>query len=171
MCPSWLESTHWCFFWEGASSNTLPFQKNLEGCSPFLGVPFLLFVSDIFVGGSKVVGEFDVNLRTSWLYIVRSYRRSPLLLTGCWSNLTALVWWSSCRIIIPWFPVQRGLWSSLRECFANASDVPVGLLPDLYLCCSATKKILTGLFTYLRQDLFDRRLYYYYVEEDKIKYR
>ena len=55
------------FVLQGVLSNSLEFQKNLMGSATFLGVPLRLFVSGVFGGGSKVVGKFDVNFRTSWI--------------------------------------------------------------------------------------------------------
>ena len=47
-------------------SNTLDFWKNLKGSAPFLEVPLRIFVSDVFGGGSKVIGKSNVNFCANW---------------------------------------------------------------------------------------------------------
>ena len=63
------------YFLQGALSNNLDFRKDLKISALLLGVPLRLFVSEIFGGGSKVVGEFDVNFRMIWILFC------PILLT------------------------------------------------------------------------------------------
>ena len=55
------------FIFLGAISNTLDFQKNLEGSALLLGVTLRLVVSKVFGGGSEVFDKVDVIFRASWL--------------------------------------------------------------------------------------------------------
>ena len=57
---------------------------------------------------------------------------------------SALFWRQPCNILVPWLPVQKGIQSSWRYYFTNASNAPGSLIPDFWFYCSVTKKILTG---------------------------
>ena len=81
----------------GASSNNLAFQNNLEGSTLFLGILLILFVSNVFWGGSKVVGYFDANFHASWRVYYVCYSWCSLLLSPCfWSSN------HSCMVVVLW---------------------------------------------------------------------
>ena len=106
-----------CLFLQGAPSNTLVFRGNIEVSTPFLGVPLQKSVSNIFGGGSKVVGEFGVNFCVIWIVqSSRSYLVSFLsFFPSDHSSLAPFL-----RALVPWYPCLLGdknfLWVLLCNC-------------------------------------------------------
>ena len=82
MCLDRFPSAHWCNFFvlESSSYNNLAFCKILEGSDTLLRVYIWFYVSEFYIGISKVVDGIDVNFRVSYLVcLVGSSRQSPLL--------------------------------------------------------------------------------------------
>ena len=132
-------------------------------------VPFQLSVFNILVGGSKIIGGFDISFRASCLVCsIQYYWCSLLLLLGfCINPLFSVVWF--CGIILSWFPVQKGIQNSQRGCFSTACDFLGTILPAFFFHCSVTKKVSTGCLLFSPTGFLCVRLSCYSVEEERIK--
>ena len=126
---------------QGTSSKILAIRKNIEGSALWLGIPLRLFLSDVFGGGSGVDKDLADHLwRRCIFWSVWSLRCSPLLFPSLWVHPTTLVWLRSCGIIVPGFPVWKGLRSSWRNFFATVGDVPRSLIRAFWFFRFVTEK-------------------------------
>ena len=108
-------------------------------------------VSDLFVGGSKVVRKLDGAFRMDWLEgsvmiflevsdIVSSLMLSILPLLSS-SALVGI-------ILVTLLPLLKGVWFFWSNCFTMVSDVLRRLLPAFWSGRRFTKKILWGSLTF-----------------------
>ena len=122
------------FVLQAMLSNTLAFQKNIEG--------FALFLRDLKLSDNlmTILHDLDCLIRPIFLAV-------SALVVG-FMFLSNLVSWRSCGILVPWFLVQKGLQNYLRDCFETASDVPGSLLPSFWFLCCVKKEVLTISLTF-----------------------
>ena len=98
---------------------------------------------------------FECFVQSSWWY--------PILSLGFCVHMTTPVGRRSCWFIIfTWFPLEKGLQSSRRDCFSIASNVRGSLLHDLCFRRSLTKKVFRAVFHYLSQDFFQWRHFIFF---------
>ena len=105
-------------------------------------------MSDVFVGGSEVVGELDVSFHAQYCLSVMSdiLRRSLRYFLRVDGHMTSLVLWRSFGVCLsPWLSAQAGdpnLLDGLPS--LNASNAPVSLLSALPFSLSLDEEGLGG---------------------------
>ena len=121
---------------------------------------FLWFTSNVFGGGSKVVGELDFfDLRASWPWgSVPNFCLPIPLSPGLPDPSNALSFWWSIGVFLSCFLVSKRLWNSQRECSAFVSDFLWSILPALFFIFLWWRISPQDLFPDILQDLFWGRL-------------
>ena len=155
----YLNTLDICFRW---ILSRVQYGQSLGGSAPILRVLFSLHVSDVFRGGSKVGGKFSRRSRVSWIESHPTSSGSPILslaliFSGISDLLSLLGLWPYYRFsqdLDPKFlPEYRGFRNSWNDCFAIARNVPGSLLSAFCYSRLDTKKVLSGFFPSLWEDI------------------